>query len=380
MTSLGPSPQFLSGRRCTVRYNSAESSLIELVGGFPQGSLIGQDAYLVASDDCADQIDQEDKYRYVDDLEILELIRLTGILIDYDTKSHVPSDIGPHQQFLPPESYNTQSYLNSISDWTNSSLMKLNPAKSSYMVFTRSKEQFATRLMLNSQTLEQKRACKILGVWIEEDAGSWNKNTTELCRSAYSRISMLTKLKYVRVCRKDLVHIYKMFIRSRAEYCSVAFHSSLTQEQTRKIENIQKTSIKIILQEEYQNYESACLLLDISTLLQRREDRSLTFARRCLDNKEMSTFFPRVPVLDQQELRDRDEFVVNFAHRVKYQNSAIVHCQKQLNEFMHIQSSSRKARDKEKEARWKEWMVDLEERMRRRREGQASQGGREGGD
>ena len=31
--------------------------------------------------------------------------------------------------------------------------------------------------------------------------------------------------------------------------------------------------------------------------------------------------------------------------------------------YMHDQSSSRKAREKEKEARWKEWMADLEERM-----------------
>ena len=45
---------------------------------------------------------------------------------------------------------------------------------------------------------------------------------------------------------------------------------------------------------------------------------------------------------------------------------------------MHDQSSSKKAREKEKEARWREWMADLEERMRRREE-QAGQGGREGG-
>ena len=93
----------------------------------------------------------------------------------------------------------------------------------------------------------------------------------------------------------------------------------------------------------------------------------------------MSRFFPRVPIIPNQELRDRDEFVVNFAHGAKYQNSFIVHCQKQLNKYMHDQSSSRKAREKEEEARWKEWMADLEERMRRRREEQAGQGGREGG-
>ena len=233
---------YLSGCRCTVRYNTAESSLMDLVGGFPQGSLIGQDAYLVTSDDCADHIQQEDKFRYIDDLEILELIHLTGILREYDIQSHVPSDIGPHQKYLPSESYKTQSNLQTISDWTTINLMKLNPTKSSYMVFSRSQEVFATRLSINMQNLEQKAASKVLGVWIEEDAGSWNKKTTELCKSAYGRMSMLTKLRYVGVSRTDLLEIYMLFIRSRAEYASVCFHSSLTQEQTKKIENIQKTS------------------------------------------------------------------------------------------------------------------------------------------
>ena len=173
-----------------------------------------------------------------------------------------------------------------------SELLQLNPAKSSYMIFSRSQEEFATRISLNSKTLEQKRACKILGVWIEEDAGSWHKNTTELCKSAYSRISMLSKLKYVGVCRKDLLQIYCLFIRSRAEYCSVAFHSSLTQEQSRKIENIQKTSLKIILQNEYLSYENACEVSAISPLALHREKRSLTFARRCLNNRELSRFPP----------------------------------------------------------------------------------------
>ena len=65
-----------------MRYNSAESGLIDLVGWFPKGSLIGQDAYLVISDDCADHLDLDDKFQYIDNLEILELIKLSGILIE----------------------------------------------------------------------------------------------------------------------------------------------------------------------------------------------------------------------------------------------------------------------------------------------------------
>ena len=94
---------------------------------------------------------------------------------------------------------------------------------------------------------------------------------------------------------------------------SVAFDSSLTQEKKRKIENIQKTSLMIILQEEFVDYQSACLLTGLSTLVQRRENR------RLLENRNMSRFFPRVPNLAQQELRDSDIFQVNIACGAKYQ-------------------------------------------------------------
>ena len=74
-----------------------------------------------------------------------------------------------------------------------------------------------------------------------------------------------------------------------------------------------------------------------------------------------------VPELTQQELRDGDKYVVNFAHGAKYQNSAILHCQKQLNKFAHEQLRKKRTEDEGREDRWREWMAGLEERIRRRR-------------
>ena len=51
---------------------------------------------------------------------------------------------------------------------------------------------------------------------------------------------MLTKLKYAGVRIEDLLDIYILFIRSVTEYCAVVFHSSLTIEQSNKLEMIQK--------------------------------------------------------------------------------------------------------------------------------------------
>ena len=116
--------------------------------------------------------------------------------------------------------------------------MQLNPDKSNYLILTRAQEQFVTRLTVNGMKIDQKQSTKILGCWIQEDAGKWGVNTRELVKSAYSRISMLSKLKYTGVSTKDLLEIYSLFIRSRAEYMSVVWHSSLTLIEDKKIENL----------------------------------------------------------------------------------------------------------------------------------------------
>ena len=54
--------------------------------------------------------------------------------------------------------------------------MKINLSKSKYMVFSRSKDNFATRLTLSkakqSKAKQSKSVNHILGVWLTEDSGN----------------------------------------------------------------------------------------------------------------------------------------------------------------------------------------------------------------
>ena len=91
--------------------------------------------------------------------------------------------------------------------------MQLNEKKSSYIVFSRSKSEFSTRLTLNNITLERKSVIKILGVWLQDDL-KWDFNTKQIVIKAYSRMHMLNKLNYAGIKENDLITIYKLFIRS----------------------------------------------------------------------------------------------------------------------------------------------------------------------
>ena len=323
---------YLDDRKMQVRFNGELSDILSLIGGGPQGTLIGQLMYLVQTNNNADCVGDDDHFKYIDDLSILQIVCLAGLVKQYNFYEHVASDVGIDQVFLPPESFETQEHLNTISEWTDKNLMKLNESKSNYLVFTRTRTDFMTRLTLNNEKLDQVKVTKLLGVWISEDL-SWSKNTQEIVKKCFSRLSLLTKLKYVGVGTEDLLDIYVLFIRSCAEYCCVAFHSSLTQEQSKSLESIQKVCLRVILGESYIDYNAALEMTGLSTLYKRREDRCLSFALKCLKHPVHRKLFPvnPSPQGNSDYLRESQPFQVNFAATSSYKISTIPHCQRLLN-------------------------------------------------
>ena len=123
-------------------------------------------------------------------MELLSLSPCSGNLSSYNCRLHVPSDIGTDQHYIHQSNLLTQNHVNTISEWTRSNKMLLNSAKSKYMIFTLRYSSLCTRMNLDSNNLEKVSATKLLGVWINEDL-DWELNTSELCKKAYSRISLL---------------------------------------------------------------------------------------------------------------------------------------------------------------------------------------------
>ena len=321
---------YLTDRQMAVKFNGEMSDFLTLVGGGPQGTLLGQIEYLVQSNDNADIVPPEDRYKYIDDLSILHLVCMSSLLTEYDFHQHVASDIATDSLYLPPDSYGTQDSLNFITNWTRENLMTLNEKKCSYMTFSRSDTSFSTRLQVNNHNLEKITETKLLGVWLNEDL-TWAKNCTEICKKAFARLSMLTKLKYVGVCTEDLIEIYILYIRSLTEYCSVAWHSGLTQMQSDKIERIQKTCLKVILGEMYVSYEAALEMCGIESLSSRRQKRCLDFSLKCIKHPKNSRIFPLNTKMHGQNVKSKELFEVNWARTSTYRMSAVPFCQRLLN-------------------------------------------------
>ena len=133
-----PFIRYLTDHKMRVKFNGEISELYSLIGGGPQGTLLGGIEYIVQSNDNANVVPKEDRFKYIDDLSVLQLVLLSGLLVEYDFLGHVASDVGIGQKFLPTSSHNSQDIINYISKWTSTNMMKLNEKKCSYMIFTRS--------------------------------------------------------------------------------------------------------------------------------------------------------------------------------------------------------------------------------------------------
>ena len=181
---------------------------------------------------------------------------------------------------------------------------------------------------MNTVKLDQVHEARLLGVLLTEDL-KFERNTQDICRRAFARISLLTKLKFVGVQCHDLVDVYKLFIRSLLEYCCVSWHSSLTKEQSYDIERVQRTALKVILGEAYDDYENALITCDLENLYNRREKRCLTFGLRSLKHPKHMHMFPYNT--SDQSVRNPNTFKVNFARTSTYKNSAVPYIQNMLN-------------------------------------------------
>ena len=130
---------------------------------------------------------------------------------------------------------------------------------------------------------------------------------------------------------EDLKTIYVLFIRSILEHSATVWHGSITEDNSSDLERVQKSAIKIILQEKYNGYHNGLAQLDLEDLKSRREILCLEFAKKCVKHEKLKHMFPENTKEHSMKTRNNDMYQVQHANTGRLQDSAIIHMQKLLN-------------------------------------------------
>ena len=323
---------YFQDREMSVKWHGCRSVPRKVNGGGPQGATIGLLEYLSQSNDNSDCVSESERFKFLDDLSILEIVNLLTIgITSYNLKYQIPSDVPQHNQYIPSENLESQEWLNKINQWTINQKMMVNEKKTKTMIFNYTNNyQFTTRLSINDKPIEVINSTKLLGTIITDDL-KWDANCANLVKKANGRMELMRKVSSFGLDKEELKNIYFLFVRSVLEQSATVWHSSLTQENKEDLERVQKSAIRIIMGEEFKGYQKSLDKLDIETLDARRESLCLNFALKTSKNPKMKKMFPLKDKHHDMQTRQPEKYVVQHANTERLKKSSIIYMQNLLN-------------------------------------------------
>ena len=103
---------------------------------------------------------------------------------------------------------------------------------------------------------------------------------------------------------------------------------TLTKTDIIKLERIQKTALRIILDQQYINYENALKKLKLETLEKRREKMGRKFAKKC----EKSSKFCKWFIKSIRTNKSNKKYILPSARTTAYERSPLMYLTELLNE------------------------------------------------
>jgi hypothetical protein len=186
-------------------------------------------------------------------------------------------------------------------------------------------------LKLNDETVEVIDSTRPLGTVISNDL-KWDLNTSNIVKTANARMQLLRKAASFGPPVEDLKDINILFIRSVLEQSATVWHTSISEENATDLDRVQKSALKIILNEKYHWYQQGLAKLGLESLESRREILCLNFAKKCVNNEKLKHMFPKNLKSHDMNTRSEEKYRVQFANTGRLQKSPIIYMQKLLNE------------------------------------------------
>jgi hypothetical protein len=231
---------YLLERKQRVKLRGCTSDWTAVDKGVPQGSVLGPMLFNFFLNDIFLSFDLSELFNYADDNTILAICK----------------DILSIKKIIAKEA-------SMAIKWFQINLMEANPEKFQFTLLGKNVCPETESLEFSDVKIECESEVKLLGVTLDYKL-SFNTHTNNLASKAGAQLSALTRIKrYLdEGCKITLT---KTFITSHFRYCPVVWHFC-GQGNTEKLENIQKRSLSLALNQPNNDYGALLKKANLTTL------------------------------------------------------------------------------------------------------------------
>jgi hypothetical protein len=238
--------EFLSNRTQRVVINGKLSNVGTVTSGIGQGTVTGPVLFNI----------------YINDLPTVVSNLSTVFLYADDCKISFPYRMASETKQLQTES-------DKISAWANDKQLKFAAEKCAYITLG-CKTPGNHGYVLDGQPLQKVPSIKDLGMTIDSKL-NFNEHCIHLIRQGGRKINCLLRTSQ-RTDINFVINMYKVFVRSALEYCSVIY-SPYTAKNIDLLESIQKNFVRRIVSHNHHNYEARLRAANLESLSLRRKKR-----------------------------------------------------------------------------------------------------------
>lgn len=264
---------FLSNRKQRIRLNNSFSDWKQVISGIPQGSILGPLLFIIYVNDIQETcILGSELYLYADDSKLFRYIS------------------GENDSLV------LQSDLNSLSDWFEKWLLKLNINKCKVVSFGRSVIN-VHQYSICGLELEHVHHINDLGI-IFEDKLNFSLHINAKVNKANSILGII-KRNFRYLSQESFVMLYKALVRSHLEY-AIAVWCPYKKGDISSLEKVQRRATKLIGSIKHLPYVERLIQLKLPTLKYRRARGDMIEVFKILhgfyDNTSNITLTPHVGV------------------------------------------------------------------------------------
>ena len=138
----------------------------------------------------------------------------------------------------------------------------------------------------------------MLGVFISSDL-SWKKKTDYVTKRGFSKLWIIRRLKHICANVYELLDIYKKQVRTILEFAVPVWAGQISKEESRRLEIVQKSALKIILEEKYESYGKALEYVRLDKLEDRRKILAFNFAKNAQKHPKFKHWFQENNLIDR---------------------------------------------------------------------------------